>query len=129
MRVLRRIDTDALKRSRPIGDVVAGYGIDLRPRGRSLVGRCPFHIDGGRPNLHLYPATDSFFCFRCGIGGDAITFVERIEGVGFRDAVARLTGADLSDSRRRPPFLPGRRPARSTPWGPSEWSSLAAAVE
>ena len=128
--MLPRIDTDALKRSRPIGEVVAGYGIDLRPRGRTLVGRCPFHSDGGRPNLYVYPATDSFFCYRCWIGGDAITFVERLEGIGFRDALARLTGTNLAVSRRRPPSLPpGRRRARPAPWGHDEWSCLAAAVE
>lgn len=128
--MLRRIDTDALKRSRPIGEVVAGYGIDLRPRGRTLAGRCPFHSDGGRPNLYVYPATDSFFCYRCGIGGDAITFVERLDGIGFRDAVARLTGAALSVSERQRPSLdPRRRRVRSAPWGPEERSCLAAAVE
>ena len=49
-----QIDTQALKRTYPIAEVVARYGIDLRPSGRALIGRCPFHDDGGRPNLHVY---------------------------------------------------------------------------
>jgi len=127
---LRRIDTVELKRRRPIVDVVASYGIDLRPHGRTAVGRCPFHNDGGRPNLYVYPATDSFFCFRCGVGGDAITFVERIEGVAFRDAIERLTGSELPAGGRRLPSLSAcRRQSRSAPWGPGEWACLAAAVE
>src|SRR5437016_4353885 len=115
MTVLPRIDTDALKRSRPIADVIAGYGIELRSSGRTLVGRCPFHTDGGRPNLYVYPTTESFYCFRCGIGGDAITFVERIEGIDFREAVARLcdSGVAISWLRRISP-VPTRRRARST---------------
>ncbi|MFN8632908.1 MAG: DNA primase [Chloroflexota bacterium] len=119
-----------MKQRRPIVDVVARYGIDLRPRGRTAVGRCPFHDDGGRPNLYVYPATDSFYCFRCGVGGDAITFVERIEGITFREAVGRLTGTDPSPVERKPPSLQmRRRRPRPAPWGPDEWDCLAAAVE
>lgn len=126
----RGIDTDSLKRSRPITDVVLSYGIDLRSSGRTLVGRCPFHTDGGRPNLYVYPTTESFYCFRCGIGGDVITFVEKIEGIDFRSAVTRLSGADLSvPERRRPSRLLGRRRTSSALWGSDEWSCLAAAVE
>lgn len=130
MAALRRLDTAELKRSRPIVDVVASYGIDLRPRGRTAVGRCPFHVDGGRPNLHVYPATDSFFCFRCGVGGDTITFVERIEGIAFRDAVDRLTGSVFSEaaSRITPVRMRRRRPQLAR-WGPDEWACLAASVE
>src|SRR5690606_37000357 len=100
--VRTHVDTDALKRSRPIADVVASYGIDLRRVGRTLVGRCPFHTDSGRPNLYVYPATDSFYCFRCGIGGDAITFVEQSDGVTFLEAVERLGGGEARFSDRPP---------------------------
>lgn len=128
--MLRRIDTDALKRSRPITEVVASYGIELRANGRTLVGRCPFHTDGGRPNLHVYPTTESFYCYRCGIGGDAITFVERIESVNFREAVTRLGGCTAATSRLpRISPVPTRRRVRSTSWGVEEWACLAAAVE
>src|SRR3954452_24085383 len=105
----RGIDTDALKRSRPITDVVSSYGIDLRPSGRTLVGRCPFHADGGRPNLHVYPATQSWYCYRCALGGDVIRFVERIEGLSFRGAVARLQDARPTGSI---PRVVPRTPAR-----------------
>ena len=124
----RGIDTELLKRERPIEEIVARYGIQLHRRGRALVGRCPFHPDGGRPNLYVYPDTGSFYCFRCAIGGDVISFVERIERLGFRDAVARLTGEHPTPTtvRVRP-----RRPSRRTraPWGLEERACLAAAVE
>src|SRR5512133_2794397 len=90
-----QIDTEALKRAYSIAEVVARYGIDLRPSGRTLIGRCPFHDDGGRPNLHVYESSSSWYCYRCAIGGDVISFVERIEHVGFREAVERIARGGL----------------------------------
>lgn len=87
-----RRDVAALKASHPIAGVIAGYGIALALAGQALVGRCPFHADAGRPNLHVYPSTNSYFCYRCGRGGDAIDFVMRRERLGFRAACDRLLG-------------------------------------
>ena len=47
------VDTEQLRADHPIGDLIAGYGIELRRAGAALVGRCPFHPDGGRPNLYV----------------------------------------------------------------------------
>ena len=128
---MRRIDTESLKHEHPVEEIVARYGIELRPSGRTLVGRCPFHNDGGRPNLYVYPATRSWYCFRCSVGGDAISFVRRIERVGFLEAVARITGERLSPAgvRTRPVVRPERPPARTVAGGPAERACLAAAVE
>lgn len=136
-------DTAALKSANPIEVVLARYGVELRRSGRALVGRCPLHDDRGRPNFYVYPDQDSWFCYRCNVGGDAISLVERVERVGFREAVSRLGGAVplASASRARPaPGVPGvaagpPRPARHTyrrvipPRGPEERACLAAAVE
>src|SRR5712692_9283356 len=62
-------------------------------QGRALVGRCPFHADGGRPNLHAFPASQTWWCFRCGIGGDVLKFVMLAEEVSFREAADRLGAA------------------------------------
>lgn len=126
----RHIDTAALKQSRPIAEVVASYGIELRRVGRTLVGRCPFHADGGRPNLYIYPATDSFYCFRCGVGGDAITFIEQSDGATFLEAVERLRCGAARVAERAPVPFSRRQPRRrSSSWEPDEWACLAAAVE
>jgi DNA primase len=85
-----RIDVASIKLAHPVEDVVARYGIELKRQGRTLRGRCPFHADGGRPNLHLFPATQSWFCFRCAQGGDVVKFVMLAEDVGFLEAVERL---------------------------------------
>lgn len=149
------VDTEALKRHHPIEGVVASYGIALRPSGRTLVGRCPFHQDRGRANLCLFPDSESFFCFRCGAGGDVITFVRCFEGIDFRDAVERLCGGQppthgrvgavpsvmrpapgpLRRLARLPGQLPtlGRRlrgiPRPNAPLGAAERACLDAAVE
>lgn len=86
----RRHDVERLRREHPIDDVIARYGIELRQAGQALVGRCPFHPDSGRPNLHVYPDTARWFCYRCSIGGDAIDFVRRQEHLGFVEACERL---------------------------------------
>jgi DNA primase len=127
-----RTDIDAIKRAHPIVDVVARYGIDLRPSGRALVGRCSFHPDGGRPNLHVYPASNSFYCFRCTEGGDVLRFVQRIESVDFPTAVERLQGrpailrpGPIQKSHGAPQLRINRR----FEWGAEERACLAAATE
>ncbi len=60
-----RIDTAALKQAYPIKEVIAAYGIELKRQGRAFVGRCPFHADGGRPNLTVFPTTQT------GVASDA----------------------------------------------------------
>jgi DNA primase len=92
-----RIDTDRLRLNHPIADLIARYGIELRRSGSTLVGRCPFHQDGGRPNLTVFPRSGRFVCFRCQARGDAISFVQQLEHVTFREAAERL-GADPNPS-------------------------------
>ena len=101
-----RIDTDQLRLNHPIADLIAHYGIELRRSGSTLVGRCPFHQDGGRPNLTVFPRSGRFVCFRCQARGDAISFVQQLEHVTFREAAERL-GADPNPSSIRDP---GRQP-------------------
>jgi DNA primase len=129
--VTRTIDTERLRHEHPIARIIAGYGIPLRSCGRTLVGRCPFHQDRGRPNLVVYPETQSWFCFRCNVGGDVISFVERLEGLSFRDAVDRLTGSELSKVRRTTSSAVKTQivPHRQRALGPAQRACLAAAVD
>jgi len=91
-RMSTRYDVERLRREYPVSEVLARYGIELRAVGRALVGRCPFHADGGRPNLHVYPESQRWFCYRCSVGGDAIEFIRRQEHLGFVAACERLVG-------------------------------------
>lgn len=125
------VDMLALKRDHPVEPVVERYGIQLHSSGRSLLGRCPFHEDGGRPNLHVYPSTQSWYCYRCSVGGDVVNFVQRMERVGFRDAVARISGdrAETPKATMRSSAKVKSRLRHVSPRGPDEHACLAAAVE
>lgn len=68
---------------------VLGSYINLKRRGRTLVGLCPFHGEK-TPSFTVYPETASFYCFGCGAGGDVITFIKRIENLDYLDAVKFL---------------------------------------
>ena len=68
-----------LKMKTDIEDVISTY-VTLKRRGATLVGLCPFHNEK-TPSFTVYPATQSFYCFGCGAGGDAITFLKKIENL------------------------------------------------
>lgn len=104
----KRIDTARLKQAYPVAELIAQYHIPVRPSGRALVARCPFHTDRGRPNLYVYPDTQSWYCYRCGAGGDIFDFIQRYEGLDFRAAVARLSGQP--DGPDRSAHAPARVP-------------------
>ena len=87
-----REDDIALVRDRSRIDEVVSAHVTLRNAGSgSLKGLCPFH-DEKSPSFHVTPARGFYHCFGCQEGGDVITFVQKIEGVGFTEAVERLAG-------------------------------------
>lgn len=73
-------------------ELVDKYNIDLQKQGDLYVGFCPFHDDKTRPNFTVYQKTNSYFCYTCGIGGDAIDFLSRIEKISRAVAQHRLEG-------------------------------------
>ena len=118
----------ALKQAHPIEDVVARYGVELKRQGRTFLARCPLHADAGRPNLTVFPATQSWYCFRCCQGGDVVKFVMLTEEVGFIDAVQRLTGSMPGPLRVAPKRSSPAVPATDGDRGPEELTVLQAAV-
>jgi DNA primase catalytic core len=71
-----------------IAGVIGSY-VSLKKRGNDLVGLCPFHGEK-TPSLHVHPDRGFFKCFGCGVGGDVLTFVQKIENVPFGDAIRML---------------------------------------
>jgi DNA primase len=63
--------------------------VKLVRRGRSWVGLCPFHKERS-PSFHVTPERGMYHCFGCGEHGNVYTFVMRIEGMTFPEAVRRL---------------------------------------
>lgn len=77
-----------LKMKTDIEDVVSTY-VTLKKRGNTYVGICPFHNEK-TPSFTVYPETQSFYCFGCGAGGDAVGFIRKIENLDYMDAVKSL---------------------------------------
>lgn len=71
-----------------IVDVISPY-VDLRVRGSLATGLCPFHNEK-TPSFTVYVNTQSYYCFGCGSGGDAITFIKNIENLDYTEAVTML---------------------------------------
>jgi DNA primase len=78
--------------------------VRLRKSGSTYKGLCPFHQER-TPSFTVSPARGTFKCFGCGEGGDAITFVEKIENVDFVGAIellARRFGVELEYEEASP---------------------------
>ncbi len=71
-----------------IVSVVQNY-VQLRHRGRTHMGLCPFHSEK-TPSFVVYPESDSFYCFGCQSGGSAIHFIQKIENIGYVEAIKLL---------------------------------------
>ena len=108
-----------LKYKTDIEDIISTY-VTLKKRGSTSVGLCPFHNEK-TPSFTVYPNTQSFYCFGCGAGGDAIGFIKKIENLDYIDAVKFLTeragmqmpqdGFDDSLSKKRRRVLEANRAA------------------
>ncbi|MBE6795289.1 MAG: DNA primase [Ruminococcaceae bacterium] len=71
-----------------IESVISGY-VELRRRGKTLTGLCPFHNEK-TPSFTVYPETSSYYCFGCGAGGDVVTFIRNIENLDYIEAIKLL---------------------------------------
>ena len=68
---------------------LVGSAVQLKRKGRLYGGLCPFHSEKS-PSFYVYPDTQSFYCFGCGAGGDAITFAKKINSIDYPEAVKML---------------------------------------
>lgn len=79
-------------------EIVGGY-VRLQRSGRSHKGLCPFHSEK-TPSFNVDQQRQAWYCFGCSEGGDIFTFIERIERVDFRQALALLAekaGVELEE--------------------------------
>ena len=71
-----------------IVSLISSY-ISLQRAGSNMKGLCPFHSEK-TPSFTVYPQDGSFYCFGCGAGGDAISFIRKRENLDYPDAVEFL---------------------------------------
>lgn len=93
-----RDDVDEVRERADIVEVV-GEHVRLKRAGRSFVGLCPFHQEK-TPSFRVEPDRKVWFCHGCNQGGSLFTFVERVEGLSFPEAVevlARRYGVQLRE--------------------------------
>ncbi len=77
-----------LKTNCDISSVVSNY-VNLKFSGKNRKGCCPFHSEK-TPSFFVFEDTQSFYCFGCGVGGDVITFIKKIENLEYVEAVELL---------------------------------------
>jgi DNA primase len=105
---IRDEDIAAVRERSPIDEVVGEYLQLKNAGGGSLKGLCPFH-DEKTPSFNVTPARGLFYCFSCAEGGDAIKFVQKIDGLSFIEAVERLAGrAGIELRYEQGGYVPGQ---------------------
>ncbi|MCH2062083.1 MAG: DNA primase [Roseibacillus sp.] len=72
-----------------IVDLIASYGLDLKRAGADFKTHCPFHNEK-TPSFNVSPGRQSYRCFGCGEGGNAVGFVMAYENLPFPEALRKL---------------------------------------
>ena len=107
------IDFRAVKEKARFEPILERYHLELKARGKELVGKCPFHEET-RASFSVNPEKGVFHCFGCSAKGNALDFVARMESVSIRRAaelVAEWLG--LENVHKEAPRRAQRRGARS----------------
>ena len=79
---------EQVRQSNDIVDIISQY-VHLTRKGRNYFGLCPFHNEKS-PSFSVSPDRQIFHCFGCGVGGNTYTFLMKIEGIGFKEAIEQL---------------------------------------
>jgi DNA primase len=87
-RSLKEGEVEELKSRVDIYSIISGY-VKLKKTGRNFTGLCPFHKEK-TPSFTVDTSRQFYHCFGCGVGGDVIDFIEKIENMEFPEAVEFL---------------------------------------
>lgn len=103
--MIPRTTIDAIREKVDIVELVESRGITLKRTGARYVGLCPVHSER-TPSFNVNSQSQTFHCFGCGIGGDAIAFLIEVESYNFSGAVEVLgdmVGIEVVDSAGEDP--------------------------
>ncbi len=92
---------EAIKDRSDIVDLIGTY-VTLKRAGSNYNGLCPFHSEK-TPSFTVFPDNQSFFCFGCEAGGDAFTFIMRMENLDYKGSLeflAKRAGVELPTDGR-----------------------------
>ncbi len=110
MAIIPRENIEQILNATDIVDLVNSY-VPLKRAGAQFRACCPFHNEK-TPSFYVNPARQSFKCFGCGVGGDAITFVRDYENLPFSEAIRKLaqrSGVPLQEEQNDPKAEQKRR--------------------
>jgi DNA primase len=94
-------EIEKLKQEVSLPDLVQAYGVELKKKGKELIGLCPFHDDHS-PSLVISPDKNLWHCMgACQEGGSVIDWVMKSEGVSLRHAL------EILKQRERPGLFLG----------------------
>ena len=79
---------EEIRNANDIVDVISQYVV-LKRSGRNFFGLCPFHKEKS-PSFSVSPDKQIFHCFGCGVGGNVIHFISKIEGLNFVETLQTL---------------------------------------
>lgn len=106
---IRDSDIEAVRERTDIVQVISEY-VPLKKAGREYRGPCPFHKEKD-PSFYVNPAKEVFFCHGCKAGGNVVSFLMQIDGLGFAEAIEKLAdriGYRLTYDAASPDELKGR---------------------
>jgi DNA primase len=109
--ILDEFEKDEVKKGVDIISLFSSFGVHLEKRGKSWMGRCPWHEDS-TPSLSVDQEKGFYNCFGCGESGDAFDLVMKEKGLDFPSAVKFLKGADFS-WLKSVPTPPKKEPPKS----------------
>ena len=105
------IDFAAVKQQHTIDQVAAMLGLSLKPSGEQLRGKCPICDSENDRALVITPSNNVFYCHDAKEGGDQISLVSHIQGVGMKQAAELIVGDTKNDPS--PEEDPGTRTSNS----------------
>ena len=83
---------EEIKARTDLSDLIASYGVAVKSAGSTKKACCPFHHEK-TPSVNINDSKGFYHCFGCGESGDAIKFVQKMEGLTFVEAVKKLAEA------------------------------------
>jgi DNA primase catalytic core len=98
---LEEFEKDEIKSRVDIIILFSHFGVKLTPKGKGFTGKCPWHEDKD-PSLSVDRDKGLYHCFGCGESGDTFALVEKVKGVGFREALEYLKAYAGSVPPKRP---------------------------
>ncbi len=110
---MARIAQECVARIKDSTDIVEFIGrfLQLRRAGNAWKACCPFHNEK-TPSFHVNPARQSFHCFGCGVGGDAVKFLMMFENLDYPTALRRIAdmnGIPVIEEEENPEIARRRR--------------------